>query len=90
MKKTVIKFWAKWCGPCKIYAPIFEKVSNEINISDNNIELINIDVESDSYDKSKYKLESIPHTIILDENDNIIKQKSGIIRENELKKFILE
>lgn len=90
MKKTVIKFWAKWCGPCKIYAPIFEKVSNEINISDNNIEFINIDVESDSYDKSKYKLESIPHTIILDENDNIIKQKSGIIRENELKKFILE
>lgn len=90
MKKTVIKFWAKWCGPCKIYAPIFEKVSNEINISDNNIELINIDVESDSYDKSKYKLESIPHTIVLDENDNIIKQKSGIIRENELKKFILE
>jgi len=87
MKKTIIKFYADWCGPCKIYAPIFEKVKQDKYFSD--IEFININVEDDPEGLSvKHKVRSIPYTVLLEDGIKV-RSISGAISRQQLTAFIL-
>ena len=56
---AVVDFYATWCGPCKMFAPVFEEVSNEIDIN-----FIKVDVDANSDLAREYGVMSIP-TIIL-------------------------
>ena len=79
----VIKFYADWCGPCKSYAPIFEKVVNELGV-----EYENIDVDNDTTGlAAKYKVRSIPLTVFVNEDGTEIKEV-GILSEAKLKQLI--
>ena len=81
----VIKFYADWCGPCKLYAKIFDKVTQELKDS---IEVQNINVEKDRVGlAAEYKVTSIPFTVVV--KDNKTKTEVGLMNEKALKKFIL-
>jgi|TARA_R100000149_G_C5818624_1_gene98861 thioredoxin 1 len=81
----VIKFYADWCGPCKLYAKIFDKVTQELKDS---IEVQNINVEKDRTGlAAEYKVTSIPYTVVI--NNGNIKNEVGLMDEKTLKKFIL-
>lgn len=87
MAKQVIKFWASWCGPCKVYGPTFEKVKQELQSDE--IEFVEINVENDPDNLSgEYKVRGIPHTVVVEEGIET-KARSGRILEEELKEFIL-
>lgn len=87
--KKIIKFWGSGCMPCIEYSPIFDKVKNEL-LYNSELEFHNIDARNDNTGLTGlFKIKSIPHTIILID-DKLVKEKSGIMREDELKKFILE
>ena len=59
----VIKFYADWCGPCRIYAKVFEEVSEQLK---DQAEFVNINIEKDKTGLSdEFKVESIPTTVIL-------------------------
>jgi thioredoxin 1 len=83
--KNVIKYWASWCGPCKIYAPVFNTVKNKFK--DQNFEFIDVNVEEESEYRQKYKVTSIPYTVI-EENGVMVKHKTGLMSEKELIDFI--
>ena len=84
--KKVIKFYANWCGPCKLYAPIFDKVSNELK---DQAEFVNVDIEQDTNGlAAQYKVQAIPTTVLINE-DGGETVKSGRMDESTLKKFIL-
>ena len=86
MAKQVIKFYAEWCGPCKIYGPTFDRVKQDLQ---DIIEFRNINVEEDTDNLSgEYKVKGIPHTVLL-ENGEIKKSFSGRMNEEQLKEFIL-
>ena len=86
MAKEVIKFYANWCGPCKIYAPTFTKVREEL---EGDIKFTEINVEEDPDNLSgKYKVRGIPHTVILEDGKEI-KSQSGRLSEEQLKELIL-
>lgn len=86
MAKKVIKFWASFCGPCRVYAPVFDKVKQEL---EGDIEFIDINVENDLENLSgKYRVKGIPHTVLL-ENQQEVKAHSGRMTEEQLKEFIL-
>lgn len=86
MKKTVIKFYASWCQPCKSYAPIFNKVKQELQ---NDIEFIDVDIDDDPHGLAvKYKVKGIPHTVV-EENGVTVRAQSGLLNETQLKPFIL-
>lgn len=81
-KKVVVDFYATWCGPCKMFGPVFEKVSNESSIT-----FIKIDVDAHEDIARKYGIMSIP-TIVLLNNGEVEKKHMGFMTEEELKKFI--
>jgi len=88
--KKVVKFWGAGCMPCMQYAPIFDKVATELN-DNSELSFLNIDARNDLTGLTQLLgIRSIPQTFILDEDNNVLKQKTGLMDENTLKSFILE
>jgi thioredoxin 1 len=86
MAKQVIKFYANWCGPCKVYGPTFERVKQDLK---DIVEFLEINVEEDPDNLSgKYKVRGIPHTVVLQDGE-ILKAESGRLSEEQLKELIL-
>lgn len=83
---TIVDFWAPWCGPCKMFSPIFESVSN----IKNEIKFCKLNVDEDSENISKeYGVMSIP-TVILFKNGKEINRNIGFMDEDSLIEFIGE
>jgi len=83
-KRVVVDFYAQWCGPCKMFGPVFEKVSN-----DSNVTFVKIDVDKHEDIAKQYGIMSIPTVLLLD-SGNLIKKQMGFMNEEELRKFIEE
>ena len=86
MAKKVIKFYAEWCGPCKVYGPTFERVKQQLQ---EGIEFVEVNVENDPDNLAgEFKVRGIPLTVVLEDGEKI-KEKSGRLSEAELKELIL-
>ena len=83
--KTVIKFGATWCSPCKQLSPIFTKVAHEFA---EQYQFVEIDVDEKPDVASSYRVRSVPTTIITDEADTVLATKAGVMSEQQLKEFI--
>lgn len=87
--KTVIKFGATWCSPCKQLSPIFTKVAQEFaHEFSEQYQFVEIDVDEKPDVASSYKVRSVPTTIITDETDIVLATKAGVMSEQQLKEFI--
>ncbi len=82
----IVKFYADWCGPCRLYAKSFDKVTEELK---DQLEVQNINVEKDTTGlAAKYKVNSIPFTVLIKEDK--VKSQVGLMNEEALKSFILD
>ena len=82
---------APWCAPCRAFAVTFNKVKEMEEYS--NIEFKEIDIENDEDSEiftEKYQVRSVPTTVLLDEDNNLIYKVSGNISLNDFKKIIDE
>lgn len=70
--KKILLFSAEWCGPCKTYKPALLEFCNEKGI---NVEVVDVDI--DSTRTAQYVIRTIPTTIILDENNNLVDRFVG-------------
>lgn len=79
MIKKIVDASASWCGPCRVFANTFKKVSEMEKYKD--IEFKSIDIEEDEGELyvEKYNIRSVPTILLLDENGNIIYKLSGNI-----------
>ena len=85
----VIKFYATWCGPCKVYAKTFDKVEKSITEIYGTVEFLNVDIEKDTTGlAAQYKVGNIPFTVV--EKDGIVKTHTGRMSEDQLNSFILD
>lgn len=82
-KKVVIDFWASWCGPCRMLGPVFEEASEEI--SDYKFCKVNVDEQGEL--AGQHSVMSIP-TLVVYENGKVVKQVSGAMNKDGLKKFL--
>jgi thioredoxin 1 len=84
--KKVIKFYADWCGPCKVYGKSWDKVVEKYK---DQVEFVNIDIEKDTTGlAAQYRVKSIPHTVLIKEDGTEI-IKSGRISKEELEELVL-
>ncbi len=82
-KAVLVDFFATWCGPCQMLAPVIEKVSEE----DNSLKVIKVDIDNDYDLAAKYKIEVVP-TLALFKDGKVVKKSEGFLDINELKEFI--
>lgn len=81
---VIVDFFASWCGPCRMFAPIFEKMAeNYAGV----IKLVKVNVEENQEIAEKYGVRSIP-TLILFVDGKPIATKVGAMTESQLKTFI--
>lgn len=66
MERKLIKFYADWCGPCKLMKPVADKIAEE-----NNLKLIEINVDEQQNVAAKYGVRSIPTLVLLQDGEEI-------------------
>jgi len=82
----LVDFWAEWCNPCKMLAPILEEISKEYS---NKIIVAKLNIEEHPHTAPVYSIRSIP-TLLLFHNSEILATKVGAVSKLELKKFLDE
>ena len=80
-KDVLVDFYADWCGPCKMLAPILENIDS--------VDILKVNVDSFPDLAAKYGVMSIP-TLILFENGKELKKEIGFKNLDEIKKMIEE
>ena len=82
---VLIDFWAAWCGPCRMQAPILEQLGQAYDEED--LKIAKMDVDANPATPAQFGVMSIP-TLILFENGKEIKKIIGFQTEAEIKEFI--
>ena len=83
-KPILVDYWAEWCGPCKMIAPVLEEVASELS---DKILIGKLNVDENSETPPKYGIRGIP-TLMLFKNGEVVGTQVGAISKNDLVSFI--
>ena len=70
---VLVDFWAPWCGPCKMIAPVLDEIDSEMG---DKVKIVNLNVDENQETAGKYGVMSIP-TLLLMKDGNIVDQVIG-------------
>jgi thioredoxin 1 len=83
-KPVLVDFWAEWCGPCKMIAPILEEVAKEY---DGKIQVAKMDVDANQTVPAKFGIRGIP-TLMLFKGGQLAATKVGALSKAQLTAFL--
>jgi thioredoxin 1 len=83
-KPVFCDFWATWCGPCRMLAPVLEEISNQF---EGKAEFVKIDVDENESAAIKYQISSIPN-IIAFKNGEPVDNNLGFVPAEALSEFV--
>ena len=81
-KLVLVDFWATWCGPCKMLAPILEEVSEEIDA--NEIEIVKLDIDQNVKLARKFGVMSVPTVVAFKDGKGVLKAVGARPKEDIL------
>ncbi len=81
---VLVDFWAEWCGPCKMIAPILEEVAGEF---DGKLTVAKLNVDENNETPPKYGIRGIP-TLLLFKDGGVAATKVGALSKTQLAEFL--
>ena len=81
---ALVDFWAAWCGPCKMIAPLLDEISGDYA---GKIKVCKMDVDSNPETSVKFNVRGIP-TLLIFKNGNIEGTKVGALSKAQLVEFV--
>jgi thioredoxin 1 len=81
---VLVDFWAEWCGPCKMIAPMLDELAVEM---DGKVTIAKVNVDENPQTPSKYGVRGIP-TLILFKNGQVAGTKIGALSKSKLNEWV--
>jgi thioredoxin 1 len=83
---VLVDFWAEWCGPCKMIAPILDEVAKDMQ---GRVTVAKLNVDEDGAVAQRFNIRGIP-TLILFKDGKEVAQQVGAVSKSQLVKFLQE
>lgn len=83
-KPVLVDFYADWCGPCKMLAPILEEAKSELG---DGVKIVKINVDKNETLAGKYQVRGVP-TLILFKNGQQLWRQSGVLQKSEIVQLV--
>ncbi len=81
---VLVDYWAEWCGPCKMIAPILEEVADEYS---GRVKVAKLNIDENPNTPPKYGIRGIP-TLMLFKDGNVEATKVGALSKSQLAAFL--
>lgn len=79
-KPVLVDFWAEWCMPCKMIAPIMEELAKDY---DGQVKIAKLDIDENSQTASQYQVMSIP-SLLLYKDGEVIERIVGVVPKEQI------
>lgn len=83
-KPSIVDFWAEWCGPCRMIAPVFEELAKQYH---EKVNFYKMNVDDNNSTPAKYGIRGIP-TMILFKNGQMLEQIVGAVPKEQISKVL--
>ena len=81
---VLVDYWAEWCGPCKMIAPILDEISKDY---EGKLKIAKLNIDENAQTPSKFGIRGIP-TLMIFKNGNVEATKVGALSKSQLTTFI--
>ena len=81
---VLVDYWAEWCGPCKMIAPVLEEIAEEYA---GKVKIAKLNIDENPATPPKYGIRGIP-TLMLFKNGNVEATKVGAVSKSQLSAFL--